>query len=289
MRKRSRLSFGAWILGLAVLCLACAAQDVTNQQQGNCEGCEERSAETPTEIAQQEEIQAKPEMSEILPFTSAINPCNNPEQKRSESELAYLLDQARAIFAAKEASEWLKQADGSIPIRMEKNPNGGVMGYKVTTAQGMPVVVASLGLGFNDLVAHGILWYENGAWHAQPYPQTAEDLAKQREKAFTGGPFCGGNVLEAHPVDDKLLVLVEHGRTQAGQEVHLLQYKEGKWEVVWAPSYRSWEELHMTIIEIAPDKQSFTAHKTDIRNPDHQWNELWQLQNDKYEKAASTE
>lgn len=284
-------------LGTFLFVNGCATSiETVNQQGSECmEGvnkCEESKAvDSSKDMEPQEKIKARSDMSRILPFESVINPCQTDDQKQAEVDLKDLLNNAIKHFESKDVLELMKNPDGSIPIHMEKNPDGGVMGYKTAimhNKEEIPVIVTSLGLGFNDLAAHGVIWQENNTWYSQPYPQVEKNLADQRKKAFKNSPFCGRNILEIHPIDNLLLVLVEHGMTKAGQEVHLLQYKNGKWEAVWAPSYLRWEELYMTRIEFAPDKKSFTAYKTDIKNPNKQWEEVYKLDGLNFVLVSST-
>ncbi len=253
MKKVTSYLMSVFVLS-AFMLTSCAANEQKNHQGSNGNGVNahggESKAENPDGKVQKEEIKARPDMSKILPFESVINPCQAPQQKQAEADLQYLLSEAIHIFQSKDPLDLKRIPNGSIPIHMDQNEYGGVMAYQVATypsRQGMPVVIASFGLG------------------------------------------CVGNVMTVDSVDNLLLVLLEHGGSKAGQEVHLLQYQDGKWEAVWAPSYRSWEDLYMTRIELAPDKKSFTSFKTDIHDPNKQWKELWELRNRQYVKISSTE
>jgi hypothetical protein len=144
--------------------------------------------------------------------------------------------------------------------------------------------------GANVVDAFGILWYENGAWKSQPYPQASPEIAQQRNQVLRQGPFCAGLVIELHHHENLLAVVNDLGRrgTRMAQEVQLLERDGETWRVAWVPTYETWQTLWSARVEFQDGIDTFIVHRQDIHNADHQWQEVWQRQGTQYLKVETT-
>jgi hypothetical protein len=147
----------------------------------------------------------------------------------------------------------------------------------------VPIITIGFGLGVNAVESHGLLWYENGNWQVQSYPQAPKETSESRLKQLQGSPYCSGNVVELHQKGDYIAVVYAlGGGTHPRQEVHLLKRINNVWSVVWAPKYPDWSVLWDSQVEMKDgDINSFYVHRRGMKS-NEEWKEEWGLQGDKY-------
>ncbi|TCP55815.1 hypothetical protein EV586_103471 [Tumebacillus sp. BK434] len=154
------------------------------------------------------------------------------------------------------------------------------MFYQVGTST-PTVVAAGIGLGVNDTPAHVLVWQSDGQWKAQPYPKASAEDTAQREETFKRSPYRFAKFKSLHQKGSLLAVVLEYGNSKAGQEVQLLRLENGVWRLVWLPTYVKWETLYNAQIEMQ-SIDSFIVHREDNQDPNHRWDEVWELRDDHY-------
>ncbi|UJF35772.1 hypothetical protein [Paenibacillus hexagrammi] len=128
------------------------------------------------------------------------------------------------------------------------------------------MITVGFGLGANAIESHGLLWYEDGEWQAEPYPQAPMAISEQRGKQLQDSPYCSGNVTAIHQKDEYAAVVYALGLgTHPGQEVHLLKRTSNGWTVAWAPTYPDWSELWDARVDMTDDISAFTVHRSDMK------------------------
>jgi hypothetical protein len=223
-------------------------------------------------------------------FYSAARPCI-PQQDGTylTTDIQTLLGKTEQALNAKSLDEILPKGTNG-QILLPGSPQVSVFYLSLPDPAQDPVLVAQFGYGANVIDAFGIFWYEDNAWKSQPYPQASSEIAQQRNQVLSSGPFCSGLVTELHQDGNLLAVVNDLGRrgTRGAQEVQLLRQDGETWSVVWVPTYDRWQTLWNSRVEFTDGIDSFIVHREDINNPEHKWEETWQLQGTEYVKVRET-
>ncbi len=117
----------------------------------------------------------------------------------------------------------------------------------------VPVLACQWGPGFNVITGHGLFWYEDEEWHAQPYPDPGGVLKIGGQVYPRPGQPCGGgcgsgfsSLRQGGPLLAVVVNLTQTG-TARTEEVHLLRRTGGKWVVVWVPYPGTWPYSHTEV------------------------------------------
>ena len=227
-------------------------------------------------------------------FYSTVRPCFPTEDGTYlNADLQTLLSKAKRLFNDTPLAEIeLPQAGERSVMLPPATPNdsGIVVPYAISDSVTNPVMVAGFGYGFNVIDAAGILWYEDGAWKSQPYPQAESEVASQRDRALTGSnsAFCSGLVIEVHQRGNLLAVVADlgYGGTGRAEEAQLLERKGETWKVAWVPTYENSKMVSGARVEFQDGIDSFVVYHEDSKTAPQQ-TEVWKLQGSQYVKVES--
>ena len=227
-------------------------------------------------------------------FYSAARPCI-PQQEGSylPIDTQTLLSAAERVFNAKPLFETVVQSEQQqslLAITLPDYPQIAVRYLASYDLRSVPVMVAQFGYGVNTIDAFGILWYEDGVWKSQPYPQAAPEIAQQRNQVLSPSKFCSGLVIEMYQRRNLIAVVNDLGRrgTHPAQEVHLLEFDGETWKVAWVPTYEKWQTIWHSIVEFQDGIDSFIVHRAEKDNLEHRWQEVWERQGTQYVKVETT-
>lgn len=222
-------------------------------------------------------------------YPSALLPCGMQESL-TESEMRRLLNHAEQFAARQKLPELMGKSPNGKPLEATGLAEGAeiTMVYRTEPANApneVPALAVAFGRGVNALEAHGLLWYEHGAWNSQPYPQAPPELTKKRQSVLAAGPFCGGVVMELHQEGNLMAAVVRYGQTQIGHEVQLLQRTGKGWRLVWAPTYKQWQELWGADVAFEKGIEQFTVTRRGMQDERKVTKEVWQLKGLGYERV----
>lgn len=225
----------------------------------------------------------------MAPYPSALLPCG-VQESLTENEMRRLLNHAEQFAAGTKLPELMERSPNGKPLAATGLPEGVdiTMVYRTEPANApneVPTLAVAFGRGVNLLEAHGLVWYDNGAWNSQPYPQAAADLTKKRQTVLAEGPLCGGVVTELHQEGNLMAAVVRYGQTQIGHEVQLLQRTGKGWRLVWAPTYKRWQDLWGADVKFQKGIEQFTVTRRDMQDETKITTEVWTLKGLGYERV----
>jgi hypothetical protein len=255
-----------------------------------------------SDIAEQQEAslsphtgttQQTPQAAPNKPYRSAAYPGYQGDAFATDSEMKALLRQAESYFNAKPFDVILEKGGNGAPGEMvaafaDTSITSVYRSLKSNAPGEVPILGLSIGQGVNVLNDHGLLWYENGQWRAQPYPQVPNNRKQKRAEVFKKANIGYGSFEELHQAGNRLAVVYSYSGTRMAQEVQLLQRDNGVWRILWLPTYDNWLQLLNTRIEFHDGINSFTEYHQEEQNKVVQWQEEWKLQGDQYVKVSST-
>jgi hypothetical protein len=232
-----------------------------------------------------------PSLVSVEPFLSLARPCIEDDRaSAANNEMDALLKEAVNYFNNQTLKAAMSKGDNSMGVETVALKAGSpiTMIYRTSlpnpnNEKEVPIITIGFGLGVNAVESHGLLWYESGNWHFQPYPQAPKETSESRLKQLKGSPYCSGSFVELHQKGDYLVVVYARGvGTHPGQEVHLLKRNKNVWSVIWAPTYPDWSVLWDSRVEMKDgDIDKFYVHRRGMKSID-EWKEEWNLQGDKY-------
>jgi len=237
----------------------------------------------------EEEIAA----STAIGRASAIQMCElDGNAALTESDFRSLLKDTVGELQTKPISDWLMAPNHSIPLTKHMPTSVFYNGIAGESESDRSVMITGYGLGWNEIHAEGIIWSENGAWSYQAYPDAKEPVINARKNIFAQSNICRGIAQQVLQQGDYMAVKVYMGQTKGFEEVHLLHFANGEWELIWAPTYEEyarWQDIPLASVEFTNGINEFIVHRGFFNQPDiKEWDEVWRLDGGQYKRISSS-
>ena len=255
--------------------------------QGNINNLESAIPLSQSASPNKSEVDLK-KLIDYVPSPSATRPCLPESNDYSFDNIPSLLQEAESLLNSMTFSEIISDDYWLISLPKSSNIMFFYLPSLPEVEAEIPVIIGGFGYGPNVSAFFGIFSFEDKQWKSQRYPQASLEIAKNRVEILTQGRRCGGRLVEIRRQGDLLAFIFDlFVGTKVAQEVHLLTYKDGKWEVLWVPTYTI-EEVRWTsrVQFLEPNGiETFMIQRRDM-DTNRKWQEIWRLEGTRYINAS---